>query len=283
MAATSLGAEEFDDRFDSGRASSSAANASACFRNCSGGGLSPSPQRWREACANRSEIDVLMAPKTGSEFLISSMKSACPSNPHAATKFHTKLYRPCSVVSLRDPCERLHSTFAHLINKYPSNNSCHSGGVFTCPTHWINHVQSVDEFAYAVRDHWDTIRAHDTRDMRSKQRKDYILLQPQHIWVGNLSYVTCQNRLSDDVLALTTALRCTHVQRFIAVANKTRIPRVSRDPTTNRLVRFANASAQYDAVARFGTLSAGACAMVKELYWQDELLFGQHCRRDVSS
>ena len=257
------------------------ANASACFRNCSGGGLSPSPQRWREACANRSEIDVLMAPKTGSEFLISSMKSACPSNPRANTKFHTKLYRPCSVVSLREPCERLHSTFAHLINKYPSNNSCHSGGVFTCPTHWINHVQSVDDFAYAVRDHWDTIRAHDTRDMHSKQRKDYILLQPQHIWVGNLSYVTCQNRLSDDVLALTTALHCKYVQRFLAVANKTRIPRVSRDPTTNRLVRFANASAQYDAVARFGTLSAGACAMVKEVYWQDELLFGQHCR-DVS-
>ena len=272
MAATSLGAEEYDDR---------PANASACFRNCSGGGLSPSPQRWREACANRSEIDVLMAPKTGSEFLIASMKSACPSNPHANTKFHTKLYRPCSVVSLRDPCERLHSTFAHLINKYPSNNSCHSGGVFTCPTHWINHVQSVDDFAYAVRDHWDTIRAHDTRDVHTKQRKDYILLQPQHIWVGNLSYVTCQNRLSDDVLALTMALRCTHVQRFLAGANKTRIPRVSRDPTTNRLVRFANASAQYDAVARFGTLSAGACAMVKELYWQDELLFGQHCR-DVS-
>ena len=76
MAATSLGAEEFDDR---------PANASACFRNCSGGGLSPSPQRWHEACANRSEIDVLMAPKTGSEFLISSMKSACPSRIRTQT------------------------------------------------------------------------------------------------------------------------------------------------------------------------------------------------------
>ena len=74
------------------------ASASDCFRNCSGGGLSPSPQRWRDACANRSEIDVLMAPKTGSEFLISSMKSACPSHPHASIKFHTKLYTPCSVV-----------------------------------------------------------------------------------------------------------------------------------------------------------------------------------------
>ena len=55
------------------------------------------------------KIVVLMAPKTGSEFLISSMKSAYPSPSYSEHKVPTKLYTPCSVVSLRDPCQRLHS------------------------------------------------------------------------------------------------------------------------------------------------------------------------------
>ena len=236
-----------------------------CFRNCSGGGLFPSPQRWQQECFNFTNYDVLMVPKTGSEFLHFNMKKACPSTPRANTRFHTQLYSQCSVASLRDPCERLHSIFAHLKNKYPNK----SMGV-----EWIDNAHSVDEFAVAVRDHWSEVRNHNTRDARSK-RRDLILLQPQYLWIGDLSYIVCQNRLFADILRFATELQCKNTN---SISNATILPRILKDHKTNRLVKFANSSAQYDAVAEFGRLSRHACLWTKYVYREDELLFSTHCR-----
>ena len=236
-----------------------------CVRNCSGGGLFPSPQRWQQECFNFTNYDVLMVPKTGSEFLHFNMKKACPYTPRANTRFHTQLYSPCSVASLRDPCERLHSIFAHLKNKYPNK----SMGV-----EWIDNAHSVDEFAVAVRDHWSEVRNHNTRDARSK-RRDLILLQPQYLWIGDLSYIVCQNRLFADILRFATEIQCKNTN---SISNATILPRILKDHKTNRLVKFANSSAQYDAVAEFGRLSRHACLWTKYVYREDELLFSTHCR-----
>jgi hypothetical protein len=239
-----------------------------CFRNCSGGGLFPSKERFFAACSSRSSFEVLMAPKTGSEYLGKSIMKVCPadSEPRAKALWHPEVYtRPCSVVSLREPCARLQSMFGHLQRKYPRARTCHQGGVFTCRKHWFRNVTSVDEFAYAVRDHWDEIRSHDMRIIHSRERKDYVLMQPQHIWVGNLSYVTCQNNLRADTAKLTSDLGCQHHRHF---ANYT----ASVDQ-----LKYTNPTNYTSLATHFGNLSAAACRVVRELYWQDELLFSRHC------
>ena len=243
------------------------ANASARFRTAAA--APSSPQRWREACANRPEIDVLMALKTGSEFLITSMKAHARRirTRHKVPRSSTLL---CGVTA--DPCERLHSTFAHLINKYQQQQLSLVGsrarrtGSTTC---------SRSRVACGARSlGYDPSPRYPRYAYEAAQRLHFAGScstsggQPLVCHVS-----TPQRRRSgaDDGTARTHAA-------LLAGANKTRIPRVSRDPTTQCLNKAEQRCAQYDAVARFGTLSAGGSS--KSCTGRMSVL--RAARRDVS-
>ena len=176
------------------RASGLVANATALPVNVS---------TWRSHCnITVPPPHVLMVPKTGSRSLIALGK--CPSYRHSHSQgrihLHKTTYMPCTLATLREPCERVVSIFRHLKERYPKERTNDKYCMFhettpACSKHWLHKADNVSAFVSLLEAHWSQLLHHCMTDMISS-RRHILVAMPQHIWIGKYSRVTCTSELT---------------------------------------------------------------------------------------
>ena len=214
--------------------------------NCRGtGGLYPNPS----VTASCSKWEMMAVPKTGSSFLAALLKfSDCCGK--IRYNFHNSLYKPCSLATLREPCERVLSSYAHLRTVYP--------------THWPGLAKTADEFVIQLEAHWSQISSHNVKATSGHQHH-LILAVPQYWYIGNGTRVICTERLDEELPDVFRSLGCCRVAHTSHVHNSSK--RIATTAVSHRL----NASQSH--------LSSAACATVRRLYWQDHHLYQSLCTR----
>ena len=115
---------------------------------------------------------------------------------------HTQLYMPCSFVTLREPCSRVVSSYAHLRHVYPTR------GPGTAKT--------VNEYVVALQAHWSEILNRKITTWPAKDRH-LVLAMPQHLWIGKASKVLCTDRLDELLPATLRGMGCRAVPNSTAV------------------------------------------------------------------
>ena len=76
---------------------------------------------------------------------------------------HSQPYRPCSLATLRDPCERISSIFRHLKERYPQRSTTQhyckyltlngTPGTPACTTHWLHNAINISTFVALLAEH----------------------------------------------------------------------------------------------------------------------------------
>ena len=210
------------------------------------GGLHPSEQNY----AHCTSWDMLTVPKTGSSFA-SAVLSESNCCGRVQWRFHSHLYRPCSIATLREPCRRAVSSYAHLRTLYPR--------------HWPGAAADVNEYVEALAQHWNLVAYHNPSETTGLKHH-LTLAMPQHLWIGNASRVICNERLTQELPAVFRSVGCCHVPSSMSHAEQRH--RVSVD--TNKSWTLTRAQAN---------MSAEMCALVRRLYWQDHILYRHVCLR----
>ena len=146
------------------------------------GGTLPSLDDWRHRCTNKTMLHVLMAPKTGSEYLGSYLRHAC-GRDRVQTHLHGTTYcnasacsSRCSIATLREPCARVVSQFDHMRRTYQLFHTVRCRGNRThfydpgtrmpsahCHQHWLHTSFTVDEYVRRLDQHWDQVLRYDLR------------------------------------------------------------------------------------------------------------------------
>ena len=216
---------------------------------------------------------------------------------------HRRLAGRCTVATLRHPCDRIISIFAHLVWAYTLHGECAAPSL-RCRQHWVHAARGdVSRFVGVLRDHWASVSTQDKYE--SALEAHQMVALPQHRWVvrpvanssahgitdGALvsrgergrtwskdSRVLCWSRLDSDVRSLLRSVGC---PPEAAAA----LPPVSR--AMSRTPSQAAVAAQFRAVATSRTstgattlnltLTNAACDDVKVLYEMDARLHREHC------
>ena len=215
--------------------------------NCRGtGGLSPNPS----ATASCSKWEMMAVPKTGSSFLAALLKfSDCCGK--IRYNFHNHLYMPCGLATLREPCERVVSSYAHLRKLYP--------------THWPGLAKTADEFVVELEAHWSQISNHNVKATSGHQHH-LILAVPQYWYIGNATRVVCTERLDEELPDVFRSIGCCRVANTSFIHNRSK--RIADTAMSHRIVNASQSQ-----------LSSAACANVRRLYWQDHHLYQNLCTR----
>lgn len=181
-----------------------------------------------------------MVPKTGSTVLVAAFSRflKCRGDAHSPfhVNFHPQSYRPCSLATLRDPCERIVSQFDHLKNSYhwagvhgynddPKHcvkpaplswdskpaahnasailNESRAAWLYTphCRSHWLHRTLTVETFVSQLRSHWasEILQLEPKKAASSGPIRHMVITLPQHLWIGNESFIICNKRITTDV------------------------------------------------------------------------------------
>lgn len=195
---------------------------------------------------------MLMVPKTGSSFLTEFYrKSDCCQR--LSWRFHDTLYRPCSLATLREPCERAISSYAHLRSYYPG--------------HWPN-APDVNHYVERLAQNWAHIAnyAQHGHLARNSGDRNLILAIPQHFWIGNASRVLCSEDIDAELPSTFRALGCCRVPSNTSIV-KQKLGKLGSIRT----------SRSHTLTPQQANMSAAACATVRKLYWRDAELYERIC------
>lgn len=194
-----------------------------------------------------------MVPKAGSSFA-STIFEASDCCQRVRHHFHDSLYRPCSIVTLREPCRRAVSAFAHL-----------SAPKVLKPTEWPQLARNADEYVSSLATNWVRQAFVARKITFISQNRHYVVAMPQHLWIGNASKVICTDDLDEDLLPVLRRAGCCQVPKnaTFARANK----RVKVTAVTGRLQASA------------ANLSSESCQLVRRLYAKDYELWQRLCDR----
>ena len=217
------------------------------------GGLHPAA----EHLAKCETWHAMMVPKTGSsltaDFITRSGVSSGPSsrcNGRIQWHFHPTLYIPCSLATLREPCSRVTSIYAHLRERYPKS--------------WPGTAKTVNEFVVALHANWEEIHNRKISNWPAPDRH-LVVAMPQYLWIGNASKVVCTERLDELLPATLREMGCAAVPNSTAsvkgVAGTGNVHTAKSDQLS---VKQAN-------------LSTASCTAVRKLYWQDWFLYQRQC------
>ena len=189
----------------------------------------------------------MMVPKAGSSFATDFLKASDHCCGKVRWHFHTGLYQPCSFATLREPCSRAVSSFAHLREEYPK--------------FWPGLASTADEYVAALQVHWAQVLHHRVRMVGWDRH--LVLAMPQHLWIGNSSKVMCTERLDEELPAWFREIGCCKVATIAEVkANGPSYRSTSRSGTLT---------------PSQANLSEASCAAVRELYSEDWLLYQRLC------
>ena len=165
-----------------------------------------------------------MVPKTGSSTL--HALAGCPNYMQNADGsrlpmkerhvwMHSQPYRPCSLATLRDPCERISSIFRHLKERYPQRSTTQhyckyltlngTPGTPACTTHWLHNATNISTFVELLAEHWSEILHHKLQD-ESSSKRHMVIAMPQHLWIGQYSRIVCTPQLTSDMPLLAREL-----------------------------------------------------------------------------
>ena len=175
-------------------------------------------------CGGRPRRPVVVArvPKTGSTHFLFGLRSACNTSFVDLLWDHQAIAADgcsrTSLATLREPCERLWSSYRHLKQAMtPSYSNTHCR--YTpqrCAGHWVHGVTSADELVQEVRSRWREILGYPlslSRRTGSWARgfsKHEVVLLPQALWLGNFSAVVCTPNIDLALPRLASALNCQH-------------------------------------------------------------------------
>lgn len=220
------------------------------------------PQRPRAVAEDNSTCKLwhmMHVPKTGgtlmNDFIIKSSRHIKSRNRtycdgRIQVHDHTQLYMPCSFVTLREPCSRAVSSYAHLRHVYPTR------GPGTAKT--------VNEYVIALQAHWSEILNRKITTWPAKDRH-LVLAMPQHLWIGKASKVLCTDRLDELLPATLRGMGCR------AVPNSTALVK-GVGGAANKYTQMSGRL-----TAEQANLSTASCTAVRKLYWQDWFLYQQQC------
>jgi hypothetical protein len=122
---------------------------SARLRLATAGGEPLPHDTFAGACLRQNQLPphLLMVPKTGSRSL--TEMQLCPryvvARKERRVHLHATTYLPCSLVSLREPCDRFRSIFRHLFELYHRRTDPQYCNYISqspsCPTHWFHRAK----------------------------------------------------------------------------------------------------------------------------------------------
>ena len=283
------------------------ASVDALLRRC------PRPPHVR-----RPPVSVLRVPKTGSTTLASSLRGACNASVATVLFKHEMVasasYDNPSIVSLREPCDRLISIFRHMRAAYDTGRSpvCRHAAA-KCSRHWVHSAENADAFVALLQRHWhellprrrpspsvvwpSALDADAAHRQNSVVSTPLMVALPQVLWVGNFSVVLCTHELDTQLVPLARQLGClndragqegTAFRRFAPldlhadgrsgrrVAHHN-VAVVSTSTADQQMISSKRTALDDTNDARF-SLSAGACSIVRgSLYAQDHRLYSRMC------
>ena len=276
-------------------ASWKAAFVSRAVERESGGLQLPSIAAFNAAC-DGGLPHILMNPKTGSRTL--GALAHCPvyfarKDPaHLKRKdreyffhYHSMLYQPCTLATLREPCDRVVSIFDHLSELYHNRagrQMCKYPFSPACPSHWLHNATSVDRFVtlLAEREIWEEVVGHDTNDT-SSSRRHLVVALPQYLWLGNASRVVCTPRLSAEFVRLaveyggcaSNASACDCIAKAQQTSNSSSNARGDshKDFAGHEIKNYRPHTKEER------TLSRAGCALARQVYWRDAQLWDAMC------
>ena len=265
---------------------------------------------FEQACGSRRRIEVLMVPKTGSTLLTAafSRSAKCNTSGRFHTNFHTQEYTPCSVATLRDPCERIVSQFEHLKNAYHASSShgYHDDPLHCvapaprplegidmsrppppisvangtrapwlygphCRSHWLHRTNKVDAFVQQLQLHWasEILAVTPKKATSPGPIRHMVIALPQSLWLGNSSLIICNKRITSDLPRVANLFGC-HVNLTLAQALS----------DTKHSVHLNVSGRTWPSNLRppdWRNLSAEGCRDVRKLYAEDARLYDWHC------
>jgi hypothetical protein len=265
------------------------------------------------SCNGQEPPHVLMVPKTGSRTLI--QLGMCPRyqdwrNPHRRDRihFHSEGYLPCSIATLREPCERIVSVYKHMYELYHRRtvqSYCMYRPTPVCTTHWFHRATHVDEFVSLLRENWEEVLGHAMHDVRGSARH-MIVNMPQYLWFGRLSHVVCTPQLDAAMPVLAARYGCA---KPCAQSSSTRAwasdgqfsgcalagrcmcgEQLTNLSSSSKSTASAHAAAKdwsgkptpVRATDAQTNLSRAACSAVRELYARDTELWRHACARKAA-
>ena len=207
---------------------------------------------------------MMHVPKTGGSLMSEFITRFRPNpdrlycNGRVQLHDHTQLYMPCSFATLREPCSRVVSSYAHLRHVY---NKTRGLGKFV---RQICQAKTVNEYVVALHAHWREIFNRNITTWPARDRH-LVLAMPQHLWIGNASKVICTDRLDELLPATLRGMGC-H-----AVPNSTTVVKGVAGSGNKYTAMSGKLSAEQ------ANLSTASCAAVRKLYRQDWFLYQRQC------
>lgn len=206
---------------------------------------------------------MLMVPKSGSSYLTDFLKVTqkfhCTPKCRINWNFHNVLYTPCSLATLREPCSRIRSIYSHLREEYPHT--------------WLDQPD-INAFVAALKANWHTITSH--KIVTQGRSKNLVLAMPQYLWIGNASRVVCTERMDAELPGFFGSIGCCQVPNASFVKANIQKAAHGRHHDWN-FGRSALTAKSYKLNSTQGELSSASCHIVRELYWQDDLLYRKLC------
>ena len=222
---------------------------------------------------------------------------------------HRRLAGRCTVATLRHPCDRIISIFAHLVWAYTLHGECaeaRTAPSLRCQQHWVHAARGdVSRFVGVLRDHWASVSTQDKYESAFDAHQMVAL--PQHRWVvrpvGNGSVqgipdsapvgsgesgrkwssdgrVLCWSRLDSDVRSLLRSVGC---PPGAAAALPPVSRALSRTPSQAAVAAQFRASRSSTGAATLNlSLTSAACEDAKVLYAIDTRLHREHCGRHAT-
>jgi hypothetical protein len=250
----------------------------------------PSRDAFDAECAQRSALPprILMVPKAGSRTLVKLGNCTRYQEERAKHRprihLHGVAYQPCTIASLREPCERAVSIFKHMYELYhgrAKREYCTYAATPVCTTHWFHRATHVDEFAALLRDNFEEVLAHNMNDLRSSKRHRVVVM-PQYLWLGGLSHVVCTPRLDEELPALASRFGCVNGTKC-ACAEQFATALGARSEAVGSAhdvaVDWAGHRTQHKAAPAQLNLSQAGCAVIRDVYARDTELWQQLCAR----
>lgn len=262
-----------------------------------------------------------MVPKTGSSVLTAAFAQGCrvtkgnQTITTARIRFHNTLYVPCSVATLREPCERIVSQFEHLKARYsnpsvqgarhgcvpeptpqawtptgePHNNAAMNrtrapGYGPQCREHWLHRTPNVSVFISQLRARWRSeVLPLDASNLGAHSTRHMIVLIPQHRWLGNGSLVVCSSQLSAQALTLARRLSCHGLTRTVMQNVQRAYDETRHQTNTSGSLTPEALWPLSSRMPGWNLLDQEDCRTVRELYAEDTRWWTEQCANNKAA
>lgn len=266
------------------------------------------PDNFTSACRALPQphaIEVLMNPRSGSTLLVTAFKRCGKSV--AIPRYHAYTYRPCSIVSLRDPCERVVSQFVHIKESYGRGIMGENAGgdhgpckepelkAFAgdgndgehwndkhrvnhtlyaphCTNHWLHRVHTVEQFVEQLQMRWKSEIINLTPRDSAHRIRHMLVNLPQFWWIGKGSLIMCTPTLTRDLPRYAELLNCSSLA--------TQLHDAQVEANWNHQAHINASHNAYPLAHRrpgWDTMSAETCRVVRTLYAKDAALWDANC------